>query len=60
MIRKMRLISKNMASQPGRKTITIHIFLNISRRKGNQIMKLGRVIEHNTRKFFVENKSFRK
>ena len=34
-----------MKSQPGQKTITIHILPNISRSKGNQAMKLGQLIE---------------
>ena len=36
LIRKIRLISKFTTSQPGSQTITIHIFLNISRSKGNR------------------------
>ena len=34
-----------MASQPGDKTITIHILPNISRSKGNQTMEFGQLIE---------------
>ena len=41
LIRKIRLILKFMASQPGQQTITKHILPNISRNKGNQIIKLG-------------------
>ena len=36
-----------MASQPGLKTIAIHILLNISQSKGNQTMKFGQLIEYN-------------
>ena len=41
LIRKIRLISKFMTSQPGQQTITIHILPNVSRSKGNQAMKFG-------------------
>ena len=34
-----------MTSQPGYQAIVIHIFLNISRSKGNQTMKFGELIE---------------
>ena len=58
-IKKIRLISKSMTSQPGQQAIVIHILLNISRRKGNQTMKFGQLIEYNIRNFFVE-KSYTK
>ena len=48
------LISKFMTSQPGQQTITIHKLRNISRSKGNQILKFGQVIECNTRNNFLE------
>ena len=35
-----------MATQPGQQTIVIHVLTNISRRKGNQTMKLGELIEY--------------
>ena len=41
LIRRIRLTSKFMASQPGLQTIVIHILLNISQSKGNQTMKFG-------------------
>ena len=44
-----------MASQPGIETIEIHILLNISRRKGNQTIKLCHLIEYNMRKCFHQN-----
>ena len=47
LIRKVRLTSKFMASQPGLQTIAIHILLNISQSKGNQTMKFGQLIEYN-------------
>ena len=42
-----------MTSQPGKQAIT-HILSNISRSKGNQTMKFGRLIEYNMRKIFLE------
>ena len=36
-----------MTSQPGKKTVVIHILPNISRSKGNQTMKFGQLIECN-------------
>ena len=48
-----------MTSQPGQKTIVIHILSNISRSKGNQTMKFGQLIECNMRNIFLE-KSFTK
>ena len=53
-IRKIRLISKFMTSQPGLQTIVIHIFSNISRSKGNQTIKFGQLIEYNMGNIFVE------
>ena len=41
-----------MTSQPGQQTITIHIFPNISRSKGNQAVKFGQVIEDKKRNIF--------
>ena len=53
-IRKIRLISNSMTSQPGKQTIALHILPNISRSKGNQAIKFGRLIEYNMRNIFVE------
>ena len=53
-IRKIRLISKFMASQPGKQTIGIHILPNISRSKGNQTMKFGLLIEYNMKNIFLK------
>ena len=39
LIRKIRLTSKFMTSQPGVQTVAIHILPNTSRGKGNQIIK---------------------
>ena len=54
LIRKIRLISKFMTSQPGKQTIKIHILLIISRSKGNQTIKFGQLIEYNMGNIFVE------
>ena len=44
-----------MISRPGKQTITIHMLtLNISRRRGNQRMEFGQLIEYNTRNIFLE------
>ena len=59
LFRKIRLISKLMTSQPDQQTIAIHIFPNISRRKCNQTIKLGQIIEYNMRNTFVK-KSYTK
>ena len=44
-----------MMSQPGQRTITIHILPNISRSKVNQIMKFSQLIEYNKRNIFFKN-----
>ena len=59
LIRKIRLISNFMTSQPGQQTVVIHILSNISRSKGNQTMKFGQLIECNMRNIFLE-KSYTK
>ena len=41
-----------MTSKPGKSTFKIHVLPNISRRKGNQIIKLGQLIEYNVGDFF--------
>ena len=46
LIRNLRLISYFMTLWTGQQISTIHIQPNISRRKGNQAMKLGQVIEY--------------
>ena len=53
LIRKIRVISNFMTSQPGQQIITIHIFPNISRIKGNQTMKFGQLIEYNKGNIFL-------
>ena len=59
LIRKMRLISKFMTSQPWKQTIAMHLLPNTSRSKGNQTMRLDQLIRHNIRNIFLEN-SYRK
>ena len=54
LIRKIRLTSKFMSSQPGLKTVAIHLLPNISQIKGNQTKKFGQLIEYNKRNFFLE------
>ena len=43
-----------MTSQPGNKTIRIHIVLNITRSKDNQTREFGHLIEYNMRNIFLE------
>ena len=54
LIRKIRLTSKFMMSQPGLQTIAIHILPIISQSKGNQTMKFGQLIECNKRNIFFQ------
>ena len=48
-----------MTSQSGKQTIAIHILSNISRSRGNQIMKFNQLIEYNLKNIFLE-KSYTK
>ena len=41
-----------MTSYPGQQTIAIHILPNISRSKGNRVIKFGQLIEYNQEKYF--------
>ena len=43
-----------MMSQTGYQTMPIHILTNISRSKGNEIMKFSQLIEYNMRTIFIE------
>ena len=54
LIRKVRLTSKFMASQPGLQTIAIHMLVNISQSKGNQTMKFSQLIEYNKRNILLK------
>ena len=44
-----------MTSQTWKRTIAMHILLNISRSKGNQIMKFSQLTEYNMGNIFLEN-----
>ena len=55
LIKKKRLISNFMTSQPGYQSIVIHIWPNFSRSKGNQTMEFGQLIECNMRNIFLKN-----
>ena len=59
LIKKIKLISKFMTSQPDYQAIAIHILPNISRTKGIQTVKFGQLIEYNIRNIFFE-KSYTK
>ena len=54
LLKKLRLVSNFMTSQPGKQTIAIHILPNISRGKGNQKMKFGHLIECNIKSISLE------
>ena len=43
-----------MTPQPGQQAVVTHILTNISRRKGNQAMIFGQLIERNMRNIFFE------
>ena len=43
-----------MTSQFGKQAVIIHILPNVSRSKGNQIMKFGQFIECKIRNIFLE------
>ena len=55
LIRKIRLTSKFVTSQPGLQTITIHILSNISQSKGNQTITFRQLIELSRQLFFFKN-----
>ena len=44
-----------MTLHPDCETTVIHILPNISRSKGNQTLKIGQLLEYNTRKIFLGN-----
>ena len=46
-------------SQNRQQMFTMHVLLNVSRGKGNQIMKFGELIEYNMTNIFIE-KSYTK
>ena len=59
LIRKIRLISNFLTSQPGQQTIVIQLLPVISKSKGNQTMKFSLLIECNMKNIFLE-KSYTK
>ena len=58
-VRMQSLISKFMTSQTGQQIIPIHILSNMSRRKCNQNMKFGQLIEYSMMDIFLK-KSYTK
>ena len=54
LIRKPRLFSNFVTSQSGLQLILIYILPNTLRKKRNQIMKFGLLIEYNVRNIFLE------
>ena len=59
LMKKIRLISEFMTSQPEKQIIAIHILPCISRSEDNQTVKFDQLIEYNMRKIFLE-KSYSK
>ena len=54
LIRKIRLISKFIRSQPAKQAIALHIMPKISRSKDNWTMEFGQLIEYNMRNIFLQ------
>ena len=54
LIRELGLISKLMTSETKQQTITVHKLPNITRSKGKQAMKFGKLIEYNMINIFLE------
>ena len=59
LIRKIKLISKFMTSQPDQQTIAINILINFSRSKGNQTMKFGQLTVYVIRNIFLEKSNIK-
>ena len=55
LIRKAKLISRFMTSQPGKQTVAIQTLPNISGSKGNLTIKFGQSIEYNMGNIFSKN-----
>ena len=53
-IKKIKLISKFLTSEPGQQTITMYILPNISRSKGKHTLKFGQLIEYNNKNVFLQ------
>ena len=56
-IRKLRLILKFRRPQPEKQTMTMYIFPNSSRSKGNQTKKIRSVNRIKRKKCFIQNSS---
>ena len=54
-MRKIKLTSKFMTSQPGLQTISIHIIPNVSQSKYKQTMKFGQLIDY-LKKLYMRSK----
>ena len=54
LIGKIRVNSNFMASQLGKQTLAINILPNISKSKGNKIMKFGLFIKYNKKNSFLQ------
>ena len=54
LLRKIKLISKFMTSQPVYQLIVIRMLSNISRSKDNQTMKFGQLTEYSNRNIFLQ------
>ena len=54
LIRKIRLISKFMTSQPGKQTIVIHVLPRILRNKDNQAIKFCQLRKYNMKNISPE------
>ena len=57
---KDKLNFKFMTSKPGKQTIPIPIFPNISRIKDNQTIKFGQLREYNMKNIYIFEKSWAK
>ena len=57
LIRKIRLISKFMTSQPDLQKTIIHVLPNMAQSKDNQIMKFSQLMEYNMRNIFLQKSS---
>ena len=54
-MRKIRLISNFMTSEPVQKKFAVHTLPNVSRGKSNQPMKFGKIIKYNKKINFFRN-----
>ena len=60
LIRTLRLVLKFITSKTGPQTITIHIFLNISSRKGHPVMEFSQLVKYNSKNIFDQRSCRRK